>query len=299
MNTQARGVTEMTLAMTISGTVGWFVVQSGLAPSSAVFWQCLFGGGAMLVICLLRGRLQRGIFNRRQLGWIVLGAIALVLNWSLLFGAYAYTSISVATIVYHTQPFMLVGLGVLLLGERLTLGKFGWLLLSFAGLVSIVIGRSGSSLAPSSVPTGIFMALGAAFFYAVAALIAKKLKAIPPDVIVLAQLFLGALMLLPFAGKPLGAQSWAMLLTIGIVHTAVMSTLLYGALQKLPTSLIGVLSFIYPVVAVVVDWLAFDQRMNAIQFAGAGAILLSAAAMNLGWTLSKRDPTPSQPPPQN
>ena len=40
------------------------------------------------------------------------------------------------------------------------------------------------------------------------------------------------------------------------------------------------LSFIYPIVAMLVDALAFDQRMNAIQIAGAALILLSAAAMN-------------------
>ncbi|GAB5378055.1 MAG: hypothetical protein AcusKO_45170 [Acuticoccus sp.] len=58
--------------------------------------------------------------------------------------------------------------------------------------------------------------------------------------------------------------------------------------KKLPTSLVGILSFIYPVVAIIVDWLAFDQKMNLMQFAGAGAILLSAAAMNLGWSHPKQ-----------
>lgn len=288
MNTRRRGVAEMTLAMTISGTVGWFAIQSGLAPSAAVFWRCLFGAAAMLIVCAMLGFLRRDVFNRRQFAWIVLGGIALALNWSFLFGAYAYASISVATVIYHTQPFMLVGLGVLLLGERLTLDKLGWLVLSFAGMVGIVLGRSVSGAGSPDFSIGVLMALGAAFFYAAAALIAKKLKGVPPHLIVLIQLSVGAIMLLPFAGRPAGATSWAMLLTIGVVHTAVMSTLLYGALQKLPTSLVGILSFIYPVVAIIVDWLAFGQKMNLVQFAGAGAILLSAAAMNLGWSRPKQ-----------
>jgi len=237
MNTHKRGVAEMTLAMTISGTVGWFAIQSGLAPSAAVFWRCLFGSAAMLIVCAMLGFLRRDVFNRRQFAWIVLGGVALALNWSFLFGAYAYASISVATVIYHTQPFMLVGLGVLLLGERLTLNKLGWLVLSFAGMLGIVLGRSVSGADSPDFSIGVLMALGAAFFYAAAALIAKKLKGVPPHLIVLIQLSVGAIMLLPFAGRPAGATSWAMLLTIGVVHTAVMSTLLYGALQKLPTRL--------------------------------------------------------------
>jgi drug/metabolite transporter (DMT)-like permease len=64
-----------------------------------------------------------------------------------------------------------------------------------------------------------------------------------------------------------------------------MYVLLYGAIQKLPTAMTGALSFIYPVVAIAVDWLAFGQRLAWIQFAGAALILLAAAGVNLGWRI--------------
>jgi drug/metabolite transporter (DMT)-like permease len=76
-----------------------------------------------------------------------------------------------------------------------------------------------------------------------------------------------------------------MLATLGIVHTGVMYILLYGAIQKLPTYLQGSLSFIYPVVAILVDFWAFGHRLHLSQVAGAAAILIAAAGMNLGWTL--------------
>jgi drug/metabolite transporter (DMT)-like permease len=47
------------------------------------------------------------------------------------------------------------------------------------------------------------------------------------------------------------------LLILGIVHTGIMYQLLYSAIQKLPTPITGSLSFIYPVVAMVVDNLVF------------------------------------------
>ncbi|MGW2939234.1 EamA family transporter, partial [Streptomyces sp. NPDC001156] len=57
------------------------------------------------------------------LGLAVLGGVFIVFNWVLLFQAYENTSISVATVVYHTQPFYVVLLGALLFRERLTAAK--------------------------------------------------------------------------------------------------------------------------------------------------------------------------------
>jgi drug/metabolite transporter (DMT)-like permease len=66
-----------------------------------------------------------------------------------------------------------------------------------------------------------------------------------------------------------------------------MYILLYGAIQKLPTHLTGALSFIYPVVAILVDYLAFDHRLQPLQLLGIAAILLAAAGMTLGWSRGK------------
>jgi drug/metabolite transporter (DMT)-like permease len=61
--------------------------------------------------------------------------------------------------------------------------------------------------------------------------------------------------------------------------------LLYGAIQKLPTAVTGALSFIYPVVAIIVDRVAFGQRLGWLQIVGAVLILLAAAGTTLGWEL--------------
>ena len=80
-------------------------------------------------------------------------------------------------------------------------------------------------------------------------------------------------------------QAWSYLVVIGVVHTGIMSTLLYSAIQKIPTALVGALSYIYPIVAILVDWVVFGNPLGMLQMAGAAAILLAAAGMNFGWTL--------------
>ena len=111
--------------------------------------QHRFGALALLVICAALGYLKPGIITRRQLGIAVLGGVAIVSNWLLLFAAYPKSSISIATTVYNTQPFMLLGLGALFLGEKITVEKLAWLALAFGGMLLIV--RPGGGLDPLGV----------------------------------------------------------------------------------------------------------------------------------------------------
>ena len=109
MDTRARGATEMVAAMMISGTIGLFVVLSGQAPMDVVLWRCVFGAITLAAICLARGLLHPRAMSGRQWALAALGGVAIVTNWVLLFAAYRHSSISVATAIYNTQPFMLVG----------------------------------------------------------------------------------------------------------------------------------------------------------------------------------------------
>lgn len=289
MDKKVSGTIEMTAAMVISGTIGWFVVVSGQPVLDVVFWRCVFGAATLLAVCAALG-LLRGAFNWRLLALAALGGVAIVLNWLLLFGSYSRASIAISTAVYNTQPFMLVALGAVFFSERLTAAKLTWLALAFIGMLLIVQAKPEAGAGGSNYVAGILMALGAAFCYAVAAIITKKLAGTPPHLIALVQVCVGILMLAPFAHLsvlPSGAHAWSILLTVGIVHTGLMYILLYGAIQKLPTHLTGSLSFIYPIVAILVDYLAFGHRLQLSQLFGAAAILLAAAGMNLGWSLWK------------
>jgi len=290
MKAQTRGTLEMISAMVISGTVGWFVVMSGQSPEAVVFWRCVFGAMAMLVTCLVLGVLRRSVISLRQFMLVCLGGLALILNWVLLFSAYKHSSIAIATVVYHVQPFMLVGLGVLFFAERLSAAEVGWLLLAFAGLMLIVSAKGNGQATGADYVLGVCLALASAFFYAVAAAITKRLKDLPAHLIVLIQMVVGALVLAPFVdvGRVDTVEgAWTYLIIIGVVHTGLMSTLLYSAIQKVPTALVGALSFIYPIVAILVDWVAFAHPLSVLQVFGASAILLAAAGMNFGWSLGR------------
>lgn len=286
-----RGSLEMVAAMLISGTIGWLVLVSGQAVPDVVFWRCAFGALTLLVVCALMGFLRPGLLSLRIFLLIVLSGVAIVANWVLLFASFSRASIAISTAVYNVQPFLLIGLTALFLGEKITVQKLAWLAVSFAGMLAIVSAHTEQGESGSAYLQGIALALGAALMYAVAALIIKRLKGVPPHLIALIQVSTGVLLLAPMANfteLPSGIQAWGSLVTLGVVHTGLMYVLLYGAIQKLPTALFGALTFIYPIAAIFVDWFAFGHRLEIQQWVGVAAILLAAAGIQLGWRFGWR-----------
>ncbi|ATB66904.1 DMT family transporter [Pseudomonas mosselii] len=285
-NSLRRGSLEMIAAMLISGTIGWFVLVSGQPVLEVVFWRCVFGAGTLLLICAAMGFLKPGVLTRATFLLAVASGVAIVGNWVLLFASYSRASIAIGTAVYNVQPFMLVGLAALFLGEKITPAKLTWLSVAFLGMLAIVSAHGAGQASGEEYLLGIVLALGAAFLYAVAALIIKRLTGTPPHLIALIQVSTGVLLLAPWVkigGLPGELPALGSLVTLGILHTGLMYVLLYSAIQRLPTALTGALSFIYPIAAILVDWLAFDHRLAALQWLGVGLILLAAAGMQQGW----------------
>ncbi len=213
-----RGVWQMSLAMIISGSIGAFVLLSGLPVTDVVFWRCLIGALTLLVFIVL-SRQPFSRLTRFTLALAVIGGAALVVNWLLLFAAYSRISIGMATVVYNTQPFMLVLMGMVL-GERVSAVKWGWLLLAFGGLVILL----SSELTPAheeGLTTGVLLALGAAFFYALTAIIARKLHPLPAQHIAFIQVLVGVVMLLPLV---------AMVVDYLVFHHALSAVQLLGGM---------------------------------------------------------------------
>jgi drug/metabolite transporter (DMT)-like permease len=283
-----RGALDMSLAMLMSGTIGWLVVSSGQSALNVAFLRCVFGAIALAIVCANRGLFRRELFSWRMIGFAVLGAAAIVFNWVLLFASYSRASISMATTVYNTQPFMLVALGAIIFRERITASTIAWLLIAFAGLVLIVRVEPAVLTMPGQYLHGVALAFGAALLWAVSSIVTKHLKGTPPHLLALITTLSGIVLLAPFVhyrALPDTGAHWLEVATLGVVNTGVMYVLMYGAIQKLPTSMTGALSFIYPVVAIVVDRVAFGQKLAWVQFAGAALVLVAAAGVNLGWRI--------------
>ncbi|MHC3471046.1 DMT family transporter [Streptomyces sp. 7R007] len=294
---ETRGAIELTAAMLLSGTIGVFVVESGASPFNVVFYRCVFGTLFLGLYCLARGFFTDHGFTPKKLALAALGGVFIVFNWAFLFESYGKTSISVATVVYHTQPFFVVLLGAVLFKDRITAHKAGWLIVAFLGLV-LVSGISSSDLSSDSTYlVGIGYALLAALFYGLSTIITKRVSGVKPHLVALVQVTLGIPLLLPFTQLGQSAHfgsGWAWLAGLGFIHTGVMYVLMYSSYQKLPTSKIAVLAFVYPAAAMVCDWAVYGHHVTWVQALGIPLIVAASLGINLGWRPRLR-PTPAQP----
>lgn len=278
-----RGSIEMAVAMAVSGTIGWFVLRAGLPAYDVVLWRCVFALAALGLYCLASGALRRRL---SALEWLIAigGGVAIVLNWIMIFAAIPLLSVAVATAVYNVQPFLLLAFGAVFFGERITAAKVGWLALAFAGILLIASEKPNAGYVQGSFALGIVLALGAAGCWAIAATATKRLAGVPPQFITLIHVAIGIVMLAPFIDPtqtPGAIETWAILACLGIVHTAGTIVLMYAAVQKLPTHLQGILSFLNPVVAVATDVLVLGHALQFRQGAGILLILAAAAGMRL------------------
>ena len=283
------GVLEMSSAMLLSGFIGFLVVESAQSVWNVIFFRCLFGAFGLLSYCAWRGFLSPWPLTAKKTIITICAALALIFNWLLLFNAYSYVSISLATVVYNTQPFFLLLAASLFLGSKIGSSKLPWFVSAFIGLI-LIVDLSASDFVGDQQIIGFAMALGAAVFYAINTLLTKKLVDVRPEVTALMNTLVGILVLLPFvnfAAVPQTALPWGYLIILGVVHTCLMYILLYSAYQKLSVPIIAMLAFLYPGIAILVDLLVYGQSLSLYQWLGITLILFSVCGLNLGWKLSR------------
>lgn len=265
--------------MTLSGTIGLAVLESGAQAPAVAFARCLIGGLLLAAWCTAKGWMRasvlRAMFSRRDLITTVAGGVMLVTNWVLLFAAYSFSSFSIATVVYHTQPFLLIALSAVLLGEQTLSSDVGFGAIAFLGVALITLGGKGMSGATVEI-TGVALALGAAVLYAGATLTARKLSHLPPHLVAAIQCGVGTVMLAPMlliTPLPQAGSAWAWLIVLGAVHTAFMYVLMYSSVGKLPVGTVAVVSFLYPAVALGVDIVVFGHQVTIAEGTGIAAIM--------------------------
>src|SRR3954451_2290067 len=274
-NSETRPLLQWSAAMAMSGTIGAVVLESGAAAPAVAFARCFVGGTLLVLWCLSRGWLLSWRPSRRDLRLAVLGGLFLVGNWVLLFASYALSSISVSTVVYHTQPLILVGLAAAFLGEKFAKSHLVRAGIAFGGVALISLSAHGEDGKPVQ-PAGIGLALGAAVLYAGASFVAKQLKHIRPHLLAAVQTTVGALVLAPtllIAPLPSTTSGLLWLVLLGTVHTALMYVLIYASIGKLPTTTVALLSYVYPVVAVLVDVAFYGHRPTWPEALGMLAVL--------------------------
>lgn len=266
------------------GTVGLFVEMAGQPPLTGVFFRCVIAAAALVGYALMSGRGKELRIGRHGFVVALITGLLMVVNWALFFAAIENTSIAVATLVFHVQPLWVMAFGMMYLGESRSIRRILAALLVLGGL-AVALGPTGLVQAHGVYMRGIGFALLASISYAAVTLLAKTQRQMSAFALATWQCGVGALVLAwwPWLhGLPHWGASWGWLVGLGIVPTAIAYVLLYSGMRGLQAGKIAILQFVYPVTAILVDWIAFDHRLSVAQWLG---VVTMGGAL---WTVGRR-----------
>ncbi|MEE1319948.1 MAG: DMT family transporter [Acutalibacteraceae bacterium] len=271
------------ISMAVFGTLGPFVRNIAVSSGELALYRAVMA--AVLIGFFLLITKQKIPFReiKKEVPLLLFSGMAMGINWILLFEAYKYTTVSVATLSYYFAPVIVTVVCPFLFKEKLTAKQIICFVMSTVGLVMITgIGVKGTG----SDFKGILFGLGAAMFYATVILLNKFIKKVEGIHRTFLQFIAAIIILVPYVaftgGFTLGSldsTGWINLLIVGIVHTGITYCLYFSSLKELPGQKAAILSYIDPLVAVVISVTVLGESMTLWQAAG-GILILGFTLWN-------------------
>ena len=279
---------KLVTAMVLFGTIGLFVRYIDLPSSIIALARGVVGMLFLLAVILLRGSKISAEAVKKNLLWLILSGACLGMNWILLFEAYRFTTVATATLCYYLAPIIVIAVSPILLKEKLTLRKVLCTIVALVGMV-MVSGVVQNGIPSFAEAKGILFGLGAAVLYAGIMLLNKKIHDISAYDKTVVQLGISAIVLIPYclltediSSLHISPQVLVLLLLVGVVHTGVTYFLYFGSMGHLPAQTVAIVSYVDPVVAVLISIFILGEGMNALGVIGAVLVLGAAVVSEMG-----------------
>ncbi len=272
------------ISMVIFGTIGFFVRNISVTSGELALYRALMA--IVLVGLFLVMTKQKIPFSeiKKELPLLLLSGMAMGFNWILLFQAYKYTTVSVATLSYYFAPVIVTIACPFLFREKMHLKQWLCFIMSTVGI--ILITGVGDLNAGSNHLYGIAFGLGAACLYATVILLNKCIKNVEGIHRTFLQFMAAAIVLIPYVAftsgvtlNTLSSSGWICLLIVGIVHTGITYCLYFSSLKELPGQKAAILSYIDPLVAVFMSVFILNEPMGIAQIIG-GCLILGFTLWN-------------------
>lgn len=283
---QRSALISVTAAVLLFGTIGIFREFTPLPSGLLSMSRGLIGALFLACVMLLRHtKISAGSVKKNFLLLGTSGAMIGV-NWILLFEAYKYTTIPIATLCYYMAPIFVILASPLVLKEKLTRTKLICAAVSFVGIVLVAFGSdAGGDTGEKNHILGILLGLGAAALYAGDILINKCIDGITAEERTLSQLAVAGIVCIPYTllAENLSAVTFTttsvvMLIIMGILHTGIAYTLYFGGMKKLPAQTVAIVSYVDPATSVILAVLLIPGSVLST-YGWIGAVLILGAAL--------------------
>ena len=269
------------LSMAVFGTIAPFVRRISVSSGELALYRAILGAALIGVYLLIRRKNPFSAKLRREILLLLLSGGAMGINWILLFEAYRYTTVSTATLCYYFAPVIVTLLSPILFREALTPRQILCFVMATLGLVLITGVEGRGNL------TGILFGLGAAAFYAAVVLLNKYIRHTAGIQRTFLQFLAAIVILIPYVAATggvtlsrLNSIGWVCLLVVGIFHTGITYCLYFSSLKAIPGQSAAILSYIDPLVAVLISVTVLQEPLSWQQALG-GTLILGFTLWNL------------------
>ncbi len=264
-------------SMTIFGTLGLFVRNISVSSGELALYRAVLAALLLTGFFVLSKQHIPLSKVKKEIPLLLASGVAMGINWILLFQAYKYTTVSAATLSYYFAPVIVTVVCPFLFREKLTMKQIICFIMSTVGLVLII--GIGDVHGDSNI-IGILFGLGAAVFYATVILLNKFIKKVEGIHRTFLQFIAAIITLTPYvlctSGITLSSLNnigWINLLIVGLVHTGITYCMYFSSLKELPGQKVAILSYIDPLVAVLISVTVLGETMTISQVIGGMLIL--------------------------
>jgi len=269
---------QLAASMAIFGTIPLFVRNIPISSAMLAFCRAAVAALFLIAVRAASGKPVRLSRMGKDAVPLFFSGAAMGFNWILLFEAYKYTTVSVATLSYYFAPVIVTVLSVFLFREKLTAKQALCFVGSTAGLV-LVIGLN--NLTGGASLKGVGFGLGAAALYATVILLNKRIRSVSGIDRTVLQFVAAAAVLIPyilltegFSFAGMTAPGWLNLAVVCLIHTGLAYVAYFTALPGVRGQEASILSYIDPLVACVISFTLLSEPTNALQLTGGAMILL-------------------------
>lgn len=238
--------------------------------------------GLLLLAKMLHARLPK---NRSS--WnvmLLLGIFQISLPYGLVFWAEQYISSGLSAVLFATMPFFVVIFAHVMVDEKLTRSKIAGVIVAFIGLILIFWKDLvfPQSLSGNLQFYGSLAVVGSSVSGALANVVGKQhAEEIDPAANVLVQSLTGAVALGALGVVTEGHASLVFtptsviaILYLGIVGSALAFVGMYWLLKKTTATNVSLITFVTPILAVVLGWIVLGEVLDPD--VGLGAMLILA-----------------------
>ena len=300
----------LTLAVIWGSSFMWIRIglDEGVAPMAIVSMRTFFAALLLAAVLVLRGGrlpLRLNLWKRM----FFLGATNIVVPFALIAWGQQYIPSGLASILNAMVPlFTIVFAALALADEHITAAKLGGLGIGFLGVIVLAL----PSLEAASMDQdaalavlGMLAVAGAAVFYGIASVYTRRRVTgmpiieqpdgsrrapLPVEISLgstVAAFLMITLMALIFerpAGGlltiPASAVGWVALIWLGALGTGVAYLIFFRVIERWGATRTTLVTYVIPVVAIVLGFLFLDERLRPLELVGAALIIGGVVLVN-------------------